>query len=188
MVRADAKRSERAILEAAERVLYEDGGASMEQIAEAAGLTRITVHRRFASRQALIEALSISAKEQLLSAIEEARPQSAPALVALYRVTENVLRVKTSWRFTLRHSSPHSEASAAIWAAIDGHTVSLLARARGEGLLAATANLQWARQVYYSLLTEALEWPGQDDAVATPEPDVLATLVIDTLLYGAGPR
>ncbi|MEV6605936.1 TetR family transcriptional regulator [Kutzneria sp. NPDC051319] len=30
----------------------------MEQIAEAAGLTRITVHHRFANRQALLEALA----------------------------------------------------------------------------------------------------------------------------------
>ncbi|HEY9379181.1 MAG TPA: TetR family transcriptional regulator, partial [Jiangellaceae bacterium] len=51
-LRADAERSVRAILEAAERVLADDPSASMEQIAEAAGLARITVHRRFASWQA----------------------------------------------------------------------------------------------------------------------------------------
>ena len=108
-LRADAERSVRAILEAAERVLAEDAGASMEQIAEAAGLTRITVHRRFANRQALLEALAVSAKQQLIDAIEEARPDSAPALVALYRVTANVLRVKSTWRFTLSHATPHSQ-------------------------------------------------------------------------------
>ena len=115
-LRADAERSARAILEAAERVLAEDAGASMEQIAEAAGLTRITVHRRFANRQALLEALSVSAMQQLLEAIQEARPNSAPALVALYRVTANVLRVKSAWRFTLNHDASLSEAAAALWA------------------------------------------------------------------------
>ncbi|MFE2212579.1 TetR/AcrR family transcriptional regulator [Streptomyces canus] len=99
-LRADAERSVRAILAAAERVLAQDAGASMEQIAEAAGLTRITVHRRFANRQALLEALAVSAKQQLIDAIEEARPDSAPALVALYRVTANVMRVKNTWRYT----------------------------------------------------------------------------------------
>lgn len=58
----------RAILEAAEKVLAEDPGAPMEQIAEAAGLARTTVHRRFANRQALIEALAASAKQQLTDA------------------------------------------------------------------------------------------------------------------------
>ena len=142
-LRADAERSVRAILEAAERVLAEDAGASMEQIAEAAGLTRITVHRRFANRQALLEALSVSAMQQLLEAIEEARPDSAPALVALYRVTANVLRVKSAWRFTLSHNTSHSEAAAALWADIDAHTVELLARAQREGLLAPATDLDW---------------------------------------------
>src|SRR3954466_16289892 len=107
-LRADAERSVRAILEAAERVLAEDAGASMEQIAEAAGLTRITVHRRFANRQALLEALAVSAKQQLITAIEDARPAAAPALVALHRVTANVLRVKCSFLFSLSQATAQS--------------------------------------------------------------------------------
>ncbi|WP_328747116.1 TetR/AcrR family transcriptional regulator [Streptomyces sp. NBC_00285] len=187
-LRADAERSVRAILEAAERVLANDAGASMEQIAEAAGLTRITVHRRFANRQALLEALAVSAKQQLLDAIGEARPDSAPALVALYRVTANVLRVKDTWRFTLSHATPHTSAAAAIWEEIDTYTLELLARAQNEGLLAPDADLDWTRQVYYALLSEALDRPGADQDSAAQDPDALAALVIDTLLHGAGPR
>jgi AcrR family transcriptional regulator len=187
-LRADAERSVRAILEAAERVLADDAGASMEQIAEAAGLTRITVHRRFANRQALLEALAVSAKQQLIDAIEDARPDSAPALVALYRVTANVLRVKSAWRFTLSHATPHSETAAALWTTVDAHTVELLVRAQREGLLASTTDLDWTRQVYYALLSEALNRPGTEHDPAAQDPDALATIVIDTLLYGAGPR
>jgi AcrR family transcriptional regulator len=185
-LRANAERSVRAILEAAERVLAEDASASMEQIAEAAGLTRITVHRRFANRQALLEALAVSAKQQLIEAIEDARPDSAPALVALYRVTSNVLRVKSAWRFTLSHGTPHSEAAAELWVEIDAHTVELLTRAQREGLLAATTDLQWTRQVYYALLSEALNLPSPQQNSAAPDPDALAALVIDTLLHGCG--
>jgi AcrR family transcriptional regulator len=181
-LRADAERSVRAILEAAERVLAEDAGASMEQIAEAAGLTRITVHRRFANRQALLDALALSAKQQLIDAIEDARPAAAPALVALHRVTANVLQVKSTWRFTLSHATAHTPAAAALWAEVDGHTVDLMVRAQHEGLLAPDADLDWARQVYYALLNEAITKPDIQD------PDELATLVIGTLLHGAGPR
>jgi AcrR family transcriptional regulator len=181
-LRADAERSVRAILEAAERVLAEDPGASMEQIAEAAGLTRITVHRRFANRQALLEALAVSAKQQLVDAIEDARPAAAPALVALHRVTANVLRVKSTWRFTLSHATAHTGAAAEVWEEIDGHTVDLMVRAQREGLLGPDADLDWARQVYYALLSEAIDKPDIQD------PDELATLVIDTLLHGTGPR
>lgn len=185
-LRADAERSARAILEAAERVFAEDPAASMEQIAEAAGLTRTTVHRRFANRQALLEALTLAAKQQLIDAIDDARPDSAPALVALYRVTANVLRVKSSWRFTLDHSTPHSEAAAALWAEIDAATHSLLTRAQREGLLASSADLQWISQVYYALLSEALNKPGVEQNPSPQDLDTLATLVIDTLLHGAG--
>lgn len=185
-LRADAERSARAILEAAERVFAEDPAASMEQIAEAAGLTRTTVHRRFANRQALLEALTLAAKQQLIDAIDDARPDSAPALVALYRVTANVLRVKSSWRFTLNHSTPHSEAAAALWAEIDAATHSLLTRAQREGLLASSADLQWISQVYYALLSEALNKPGVEQNPSPQDLDTLATLVIDTLLHGAG--
>ncbi|WP_330291250.1 TetR/AcrR family transcriptional regulator [Streptomyces sp. NBC_00576] len=187
-LRADAERSVRAILEAAERVLAQDAGASMEQIAEAAGLTRITVHRRFANRQALLEALAVSAKQQLIDAIEEARPDAAPALVALYRVTVNVMRVKNTWRYTLSHATAHTVAAAALWAEIDARTVELLNRAQREGLLAPDADLEWTRQVYYALLSEALNRPGADQDPAAQDPDEQATLVIDTLLHGAGPR
>lgn len=186
-LRADAERSARAILEAAERVFAEDAAASMEQIAEAAGLTRTTVHRRFANRQALLEALTLAAKQQLIDAIDDARPDSAPALVALYRVTANVLRVKNSWRFTLNHSTPHSEAAAALWAEIDAATHKLLTRAQHEGLLAPTADLQWTSRVYYALLGEALNKPGVEQNPSPQDFDTLAALVIDTLLHGAGP-
>lgn len=77
-LRADAERSVRAILEAAERVLSTDPGASMEQIATAAGVARTTIHRRFAHRQALIEALVSSAARQLAQAVEDGRPDTAP--------------------------------------------------------------------------------------------------------------
>ena len=186
VLRADAERSVRAILEAAEQVLADDPGASLEQIAEAAGLTRTTVHRRFANRQALLEALAVSAKQQLIDAIEDARPDASPALIALYRVTANVLRVKSTWRFSLSHANAHTSAAAEIWAEIDARTLELLERAQREGLLAADADLAWVRQVYYALLSESLQRPGE--VAEAPEPDSLATLIIDTLLYGAGPR
>lgn len=187
-LRADAERSVRAILEAAEQVFAQDAGASMEQVAEAAGLTRITVHRRFANRQALLEALAVSAKQQLIDAVEEARPDAAPALVALHRVTANVLRVKNTWRFTLSHATAHTPAAAALWDEINTHTVDLMNRAQREGLLAPDADLEWTRQVYYALLSEAINRPGAEQDPAAQDPDALATLVIDTLLHGAGPR
>ena len=55
--RADAERSIAAILDAAIRTLGERPDASMEDVAEAAGVTRQTVYAHFASRPALLRAV-----------------------------------------------------------------------------------------------------------------------------------
>ncbi|MFF8633901.1 TetR/AcrR family transcriptional regulator [Streptomyces pilosus] len=182
-LRADAERSVRAILEAAERVLAEEPGASMEQIAAAAGVARTTIHRRFASRQALIEALASSAARQLARAVDDGRPDTAPPLVAMHRITANVLRVKSAWAFALElPAGPGSEA-ATLHQDIDRTCVAVLERAQQDQLIDAAADLDWVRRVYYALIGETLH--GNADGA---DPDTLATRIIDTLLHGAGPR
>ena len=187
-LRADAERSVRAILEAAEQVLADDPRASLEQIGEMAGLTRTTVHRRFANRQALMDALAVSAKQQLADAIEAGNPDSAPPLVALHRVTANVLRTKSAWRFTLGSPLADTSAAAEIWDRINGRCMDLLTRCRREGLLHPQADLEWTRQVYYALLSEAMQRFPENEEPDASAIDGLATLVIDTLLHGTGRR
>ncbi|MEV6974572.1 helix-turn-helix domain-containing protein [Kitasatospora sp. NPDC093806] len=187
-LRADAERSVRAILAAAERVLAANPGASMEQVAEAAGVTRTTVHRRFANRQALVEALAAEAAAKLAEAIEDGYPETAPPLVALHRATANVLRVKGAWGFALGPAVLQSEQAARTHAEIARRCVELLGRAQGEGVIAADADLEWVRRVFYALIGEALH--GGEHGTETPDqdPDVLATRIVDTLLHGVGPR
>ncbi|KZX22164.1 TetR/AcrR family transcriptional regulator [Rathayibacter tanaceti] len=182
-LRADAERSVRAILEAAERVLAENESATVEQIADAAGVTRTTVHRRFASRQAIIDALAISAKQDLADAIAAARPDAAPVYVALHRVTVAVLEVKSRWRYTLGNPLADTSAAKEIWAGINAGTLALLTRAGQAGLLAPEADLEWARRVYYALLKEAI---ATTDRSSTTDHVALATLVLNTLLEGIG--
>ncbi|GAA1259010.1 hypothetical protein GCM10009665_56450 [Kitasatospora nipponensis] len=195
-LRADAERSVRAILEAAERVLARDPAASMEQIAEASGLARTTVHRRFASRQALLDALAASAVEQLARAIEDSNPETAPPLVVLHRATANVLRLKNAWSFALGQHPDDDSPAAATWQAIGERCTSLLVRARDEGLIDPDADLDWVRRVYYALLGEAAHGAAGHNAPGLPptpadaadDPDTLAARIVDTLLYGAAPR
>ncbi|MFE7189909.1 TetR/AcrR family transcriptional regulator [Kitasatospora sp. NPDC057541] len=186
-LRADAERSIRAILAAAERVLAQTPGASMEQIAEAAGVTRTTVHRRFANRQALIDALTAEAAAKLAEAIEDGHPETAPPLVALHRTTANVLRVKAAWGFALGPAVAHSEEAARTHREIAGRCLELLGRIREQGVIAADADLEWVRRVFYALIGEALHGDVGTTAVDA-DPDTLAARIVDTLLHGAGPR
>ncbi|WP_262403381.1 TetR/AcrR family transcriptional regulator [Actinomadura sp. CNU-125] len=173
----------RVILEAAERVLVEDPGASMEQIAAAAGVARTTIHRRFANRQALIEALASSAARRLAQAVDDGRPDTAPPLVAMHRITANVLQVKSAWAFALGlPTNPDSEA-AVLQQDIARRCTAVLKRAQADKLIDDAADLDWVRRVYYTLIGESLN--GNTDGA---DPDALAARVIDTLLHGAGPR
>jgi AcrR family transcriptional regulator len=184
-LRADAERSVRAILEAAERVLSADPGASMEQIAAAAGVARTTIHRRFTHRQALIEALAVSAARQLAQAVEDGRPDTAPPSVALHRITANVLEVKGAWAFALGLGADPGSEAAALHQDIGRRCITLLERAREAGLVDEAADLHWLRRVYYALLGESLHGSPDDTGLDT---DALAARIVDTLLHGAGPR
>ncbi|MEU5160090.1 TetR/AcrR family transcriptional regulator [Streptomyces sp. NPDC020875] len=183
-MRADTERTVRTILEAAERVLSANPAATMEQIAEAAGVARTTVHRRFASRDALIAALAAWATGRLYEAVEAARPDTTPPAVALYQVTANVLRVKLGWGFAMGALPTDAPEVARVHAQVLAACERLFTRARDAGLLPADADLDWARRVYYALLHEAIaEAPEGDTAV-----DALAGRVVDTLLHGVGGR
>jgi AcrR family transcriptional regulator len=169
--RADAERTVQTILEAAERVLSVDPTASMEQIAAAAGVARTTVHRRFATRDALIDELTAWAALRFGEAVRRARPETAPPLVALYQVTANVLDVKIGWGFAMSRAS---------WTEVREECDRLFRRARDAGVIRADVDLDWARRVYYALIHEVAQQPEPADT------DALATIVVDTLLRGIG--
>ena len=179
-LRTDAERTMTAILEAAERTFSRDPAATMEQVAEAAGVARTTVHRRFATREALIDALGLWATQRLAAAVDAARPDAAPPLVALYQATANVLRVKASWAFAASRASPASPEVARLHAGVRDTCERLFRRAQQAGVLRADADLAWAQRVYYALLHEAAAAGDETDA------DAMATLVLDTLLRGVG--
>ncbi|WP_211239606.1 TetR/AcrR family transcriptional regulator [Jiangella gansuensis] len=182
-LRADAERSVRAILDAAERVLAADPGASMEQIAQEAGVARTTIHRRFATRQALIDAMGAAAVTQLAAAIDAGRPETAPPLVALHEITANVLRVKVGWRFAFAQPASPESPVAVEQERIARRCVDLFGKAQQAGAVAPDVDLEWARRVYYALIGETLA--GED---AAADPDALAARIVDTLVRGIGPR
>jgi len=183
-LRADAERSVRAILEAAERVLSRNPGASMAQIATAAGVARTTIHRRFSHREALLDALAVSSARQLVAAVDDGRPDTAPPLVALHRITANVLEIKAAWSFSLQIPAEPGSEAAALHQEIGERCVAVLTRARTAGLIDQDADLHWTQRVYYALLGESLHADSDESGDA----DSLAARIIDTLLHGAAPR
>ncbi|MGN9788697.1 TetR/AcrR family transcriptional regulator [Nonomuraea sp. ZG12] len=186
-MRSDTERTVRTILEAAERVLSRNPAASMEQIAEAAGVARTTVHRRFASRDALVDAMAAWATRRFAEAVDAAYTTTAPPLVTLHQVTANVLRVKIDWGYAMSRTASADAEVARVHAEVRERCDEMFRRAREAGLLRADTDLDWARRVYYALIHEAAMEPdeGQDDG---QDADALAARLVDTLLHGFGGR
>jgi AcrR family transcriptional regulator len=72
--RSDARRNDELILRAAARVLAEDPGATIQRIADEAGVVRLTVYRRYpnrdALRQAIFEAGAVEAHQVVANAAD----------------------------------------------------------------------------------------------------------------------
>ncbi|MFT3691237.1 TetR/AcrR family transcriptional regulator [Paenirhodobacter sp.] len=182
-LRADAERSVRAILEAAERVLRADPAASLAQIAEAAGVARTTIHRRFSSREALLDALRAWSVGQFNAAVDDARPEASPPMVALYQLTLNILRAKIAWSYGMAQAERAGPAVPEMLAAVTGRCEKLFERMQAAGLITENADLHWALRVYRALIAETLHG---EKASGDADADVLATRIVATLMQGIG--
>ena len=88
-MRADAKRNRERIVSAALELSARHGeGASMEEIARAAGLGVGTLYRHFPDRRALFEDIAISAQEQMLAVGRAAAAEDIPRWNALRRMID----------------------------------------------------------------------------------------------------
>jgi AcrR family transcriptional regulator len=176
-LRADSERTMRAILDAADLVLAQDSAATLQQIADAAGVARTTVHRRFANREALLDALMQDMLEQMEAVVDNSRPETAPPLVALHELSAGYIRVKRGWRYhDVRPTAVHDD----VIERIMDKNKALFQRLADAGIIAADTDLDWAVRVHFALLHEAIQ--RRDDT--GNEPDTLAALVTQTLVGG----
>ncbi|MBP2472199.1 AcrR family transcriptional regulator [Crossiella equi] len=155
-VRADAERSTARILAAAEEVLAADPNATIERIADAAGLARATVHRRFSSRKALLEALTCLLNERYLSAIEQARVATAPPVAALHRLTELLFELKVDNRAIMELTADPRTLRTPTNTEVDAALDLLFTRLREAGEITA-ADPVWCRGVFLAVVHEAAQ-------------------------------
>ena len=84
--RSDARRNAQRILDATAAAIATDPATGLEQIARRAGVSRATLYHHFASRDALLDALTDRSIGEVRTALATAHPEEGTAAEALERV------------------------------------------------------------------------------------------------------
>jgi AcrR family transcriptional regulator len=179
-MRADAARNLAAVLRTGARLLAEDPSTSMSAIASAAGVDRTTVHRRFATREALLAAVFQAKLDSAERVLDEARLTEAPVAVALHRYVEGIIPVSREWPVDTRRMMRADPVADRRRQEQSQRLDAFVQRAADEGCLRPDASPRWARAVLDQLVASVAH------LFPEVEPPQAADLVVDTFLGGLG--
>ena len=177
-LRADGRRNRETILAAADRLLRRSGRLAMADLAREAGLTRATVYRHFADREAVLDALAgwmaAALVPEFLAALEELTLADA-----LDRLARDVVAGAAAHADVIDAHHRHLDEVARL-VVPDEPIAAFLAERRARGELASPLDDAWLARCVRAVCLAAL-------ADERPEADVAADLGA-TLRGLVGPR
>lgn len=178
-----AERVKREIMESATGVLVANRGASMQEIADAAGVGRTTVHRYFPGREDLIRTIALQAVVESEAAMKEARLGEGPVEDAVQRLAEALVPVGHRFHFLLDEAQLYSDP---VYLATEEKIVKpleeLADRGKREGAFKAGVPVAWIVDTIGALVFAAWEGVRDGRIAALDAPNLVAT----TLLSGVG--
>ncbi|UQA96446.1 TetR/AcrR family transcriptional regulator [Streptomyces halobius] len=156
---------ERVLKEAA-ALLTRRATTSMDEIARAAGISRATLHRHFAGRDALIRAVEDLGIEQFTQAMDTARLDDGDAADALRRLIAEAEPVAgvLAFLFTENQLFEGGEVNAG-WARLDDRLAALFRRGQEQGDFRIDLSASWLTEAFYGLLG-AGAWAVHEGRVA----------------------
>lgn len=159
--RADARRNVVAILDAAQRCLIEDPDVTVAQIAQAAGVGRVTLYGHFPTRAALVDAVfeRLTAEANAVLAATDTRGDPVAALARL---------TAASWQIVHRYRAVLAAAQRELPPErIRGHhdrhlrrMGSVIGRGRRDGTFRTDLPQQWLVTTAYSVMHAAADDAG----------------------------
>ena len=177
-------RTRQAILDAAAATLPTNSGASLADVAAAAGVGRTTVHRHFPTRETLLTGVAVAAIDRIDDVITGCRLEEGPAPDVLRRLADALVPLAHEFRFL--DVGPEiwrlgGELSRRWYRVVD-RLEALVERGKREGDLRPDIPTPWL----VDLLSAAVGCAGEsidDGRVAQAE---APRLLVEVLLRGAG--
>ncbi|NUR59228.1 MAG: TetR/AcrR family transcriptional regulator [Catenulispora sp.] len=171
-----------SLLEVAAEVLVSRPAASLADVAEAAGISRTTLHKQYATREDLVRAVGVWATDMWEQAVARVagQPGTKEGLRQLFAViVESAPHLGFLWR---NPAFDEDEELTQRYIAVELRCLAILERARTAGLIAASTPNWWMLQTMYGLAYTAWESVEAGKLAPLDAPD----LVLSTLLNGLG--
>lgn len=144
------------LLRAAATYLCQRPDATQDEIASAIGISRATLHRYFAGRAALIEALEHLAFTQTREALNSVRWREGPAAQALQRLVMACEPVAAYLTLLYTRSQDlESHQLGQGWAELDAEIKELFLRGQRQGEFRPDLTATWLTEAFYSLVSAA---------------------------------
>jgi AcrR family transcriptional regulator len=175
-----AERRARALLDHAVRVLVAYPGASLAEVAEAAGISRTTLHKHFATREDLVHAVGMRSVSRWEQAVDEVADGSDGGLRDLMAAAIDCgPQLQFIWR------SPALDGDDELmrrYNTVEERSLDVLRRARELGVITAGVPDWWLLQSFYALSYTAFEMVHSGHLAPLDAPG----LALNTLLHGIG--
>lgn len=170
------------LLRAIATVLTDQPRLPMEQLAQAIGISRATLHRMFPNREAIVEAVLALALESSRQAIDGAAIDEGPADEALRRLVATFMPNAVLYLFL---QSAHQErcGQADTWLAEfepnRQRVLALFRRGQEEGCLRVDLTAQWMHDATSALLFEAAHSVREGRLAAADAVESVLTVLLD---------